>query len=192
VSFDVLATADVADRKENGAAMTEQQVFEKRDGEQELGFDPAVLEGDGRIVYIGRVRSPWTTREDCPKNMDAARRTGQAATVIVDEPYRRGLDGLERASHVVILTWLDRAARNLIIQKPRHAGAASGVFALRSPARPNPIGLHTARLISIDARTGLLGLEAIDVLDGTPVIDLKPYFASIDSIAEATVRSTNG
>jgi tRNA-Thr(GGU) m(6)t(6)A37 methyltransferase TsaA len=124
--------------------------------------------------------------------MDAARRSGKAASLLFDEPYRRGLDGLERASHVVILTWLHRAARNLIVQKPRHAGLASGVFALRSPARPNPVGLHVARLVSIDALSGVLGLEAIDALDGTPVIDVKPYFASVDSIADATVRSTNG
>jgi tRNA (adenine37-N6)-methyltransferase len=192
VSFSLLATADVAGGKQNGAGMTERRVFEKREGEQELGFDPAGLEGDGRIVFIGQVRSPWTTREDCPKNMDAARRTGKAASLVVAEPYRAGLDGLERASHVVILTWLDRAARNLIVQKPRHAGSPSGVFALRSPARPNPIGLHVARLVSIDARSGVLDLEAIDALDGTPVIDVKPYFASVDSIADATVRPTNG
>jgi len=163
-------------------------MFEKREGEQELGFDPARLEGDGRIVFIGRVRSPWTTREDCPKNMDSARRSGQAASLVIDEPYRRGLDGLERASHVVILTWLHHAGRNLIVQKPRHAGEASGVFALRSPARPNPVGLHVAKLVSVDIENGTLALDAIDALDGTPVIDVKPYFASVDSVPEATVR----
>ena len=81
-------------------------------------------------------------------------------------------------------------SRNLIVQKPRHASAASGVFALRSPARPNPVGLHIARLVSIDVEDGTLVLEAIDALDGTPVIDVKPYFASVDSVPEATVRRT--
>ena len=51
-------------------------MFEKREGEQELGFDPAELGGDGHVVFIGRVRSPWKTRADCPKNMDAARQSG--------------------------------------------------------------------------------------------------------------------
>ena len=110
-------------------------MFEKREGEQELDFDPARLAGDGHVVFIGQLRSPWKTREDCPKNMDAARQLGRSATVAIDEAYRRGLKGLERASHVVVLTWLHRADRNLIIQKPRHASAASGVFALRSPVR---------------------------------------------------------
>jgi tRNA (adenine37-N6)-methyltransferase len=164
-------------------------VFEKREGEEELGFDPATLGGDGHVVFIGRIGSPWKTREDCPKNMDAARQSGLPATVAIDEPYRRGLQGLERASHVVILTWLHSAARNLIFQKPRHASVASGVFALRSPARPNPVGLHVARLVSVDRDNGTLVLEAIDALDGTPVIDVKPYFASVDSVPEATVRS---
>ena len=89
-------------------------------------------------------------------------------------------------SHIAILTWLNRAPRNLIVQKPRHASAAKGVFALRSPARPNPIGLHVARIVSIDATAGRITLEAIDVIDGTPVIDIKPYFASTDSIPGAT------
>jgi tRNA (adenine37-N6)-methyltransferase len=163
-------------------------VFEKREGEQELGFDPGTLAGDGQIVFIGRIRSPWVTRENCPKNMKAARDAGLPAIVAIDEPYRRGLAGLERASHIVILTWLHHAARNLIVQKPRHASVASGVFALRSPARPNPVGLHVAGLLSIDVEDGTLKLEAIDALDGTPVIDVKPYFASVDSVPEATVR----
>ena len=165
-------------------------MLEKRDGEQELGFDPAMLAGDGQIVFIGRVNSPWKTRENCPKNMKAARETGEPATITIDAAYRRGLAGLERASHVVVLTWLHHASRNLIVQKPRHASVASGVFALRSPARPNPIGLHVARLVSIDTEQGTIVLEAVDALDGTPVIDVKPYFASVDSVPEATVTRT--
>ena len=162
---------------------------EKRDGEQELGFDPAVLAGDGHVVFIGRVGSPWKTRADCPKNMRAARELGLPATAAIDEPYRPGLGRLERASHVVILTWFHEASRKLIVQKPRHAEVASGVFALRSPARPNPIGLHVVRLVSVDVEKGVLSLEAIDALDGTPVIDVKPHFASVDSVPDATVKS---
>src|SRR5262249_31399449 len=105
---------------------------ERHEGEQQLGFDPAELPGDGRIVFIGRVRSPWTDRRDCPKNMREARERGLPATVEIDAAYRAGLEGLERASHVVILTWLDQAQRNLIVQKPRHSPVTSGVFALRS------------------------------------------------------------
>lgn len=160
--------------------------FGKRDGEQELSFDPASASGDGHLVFIGRIHSPWKTRADCPKKMAAAREREQTATLEIDPRFRPGLEGLQDYSHVAILSWLDRAPRNLIVQKPRHAAVAKGVFALRSPARPNPVGLHIAGIIALDVEAGLVRLDAIDVLDGTPVIDLKPYFASSDSIPAAT------
>jgi tRNA-Thr(GGU) m(6)t(6)A37 methyltransferase TsaA len=162
-------------------------MFEVRDGEQILEDDPATMPADGQIIFIGRIASPWIAREACPKNMKAARETGKPAVLVIDPPYRRGLSGLERASHVIILTWLHHAPRTLIVQKPRHAAEPKGVFGLRSPARPNPIGLHVAKLTALDIDAGRLDLDAIDVLDGTPVIDIKPYFASTDAFAEATV-----
>ena len=157
----------------------------KREGEIELPLDPAATAADAALLFIGRVRSPWTSRDDCPKNMAAAREAGLPATVEIDAAFRAGLAGLERVSHVAVLTWLDRAPRNLIVQKPRHAPAARGTFALRSPARPNPIGLHVARLTALDAEAGILHLEAVDVLDGTPVLDIKPYYASADAVPDA-------
>jgi tRNA-Thr(GGU) m(6)t(6)A37 methyltransferase TsaA len=163
-------------------------MFEMRGGEKLLQADPATLPPDGQIVFIGRITSPWTTREDCPKNMRAAGETGQPALLTIDAPYREGLLGLERASHVIILSWLHHAPRNLIVQKPRHAAEPKGVFGLRSPARPNPIGLHVAKLVAVDIGTGRIDLNAIYALDGTPVIDIKPYFASTDAIAEATIE----
>jgi tRNA-Thr(GGU) m(6)t(6)A37 methyltransferase TsaA len=162
-------------------------MFEMRYGEQFLEIDPADMQPDGHVVFIGRIASPWTSREDCPKNMRAARESGRAATVRIDSSYRAGLRNLDRASHVVILSWLDHAPRNLIVQKPRHAAEPKGVFSLRSPARPNPVGLHVARLTGLDIEAGRLEVDAIDVLDGTPVIDIKPYYASIDAFPEATI-----
>jgi tRNA-Thr(GGU) m(6)t(6)A37 methyltransferase TsaA len=162
-------------------------MFEKREGEEALAVDPAAMAADAHLVFIGRVASSWTKREGCPKNMRAARETGKPAAVFIDPLYRRGLRGLEGASHVVVLTWLHHSPRDLIVQKPRHAAEAKGVFALRSPVRPNPVGLHVARLLSLDLGRGELELEAIDALDGTPVIDLKPYFASVDAVPEASV-----
>jgi tRNA-Thr(GGU) m(6)t(6)A37 methyltransferase TsaA len=172
---------------ENGFRMNEAKtMFETRSGEKLLDTDPATMPPDGHVVFIGRIASPWTTRETCPKNMQAARETGRAATLLVDPLFRDGLLGLERASHVIILSWLHHAPRRLIVQKPRHAAEPKGVFSLRSPARPNPVGLHIARLVALDMVAGRLELDAIDVLDGTPVIDIKPYFASTDAFAEAT------
>lgn len=162
-------------------------MFEKREGERVLADDPATLPADGEVVFIGRIRSPWKHREDCPKNMRAARERGEQATVEIALAYRPGLDGLERATHVIVLSWFHHATRNLIVQKPRHAAETSGVFALRSPARPNPVGVHVARLLALDAPGGRLQLEAIDLIDGTPVIDIKPYFPSVDSVPEAAI-----
>jgi tRNA (Thr-GGU) A37 N-methylase len=73
------------------------------------------------------------------------------------------------------------------VQKPRHAAEPKGVFSLRSPARPNPVGLHVAKLVALDIEAGRIGIDAIDVLDGTPVIDIKPYYASTDAFPEATI-----
>ena len=162
-------------------------MFETRDGEQLLETDPAGMAADGHLVFIGRIVSPWTSRKDCPKNMRAARETGRTATILIDEPYRAGLRNLDRASHIVVLSWLDHAPRNLIVQKPRHAAEPKGVFSLRSPARPNPIGLHVAKLVGLDIEAGRIEIDAIDVLDGTPVIDIKPYYASTDAFPEAGI-----
>lgn len=160
-------------------------MFDQRKGEIALNDDPARMQPDAHLVFIGHISSPWTKREDCPKNMAAARATGRHATLQIEPPYRPGLRGLADTTHVVILSWLGLAPRDLIVQKPRHAEQTKGVFALRSPARPNPVGLHVARLLDLDDAAGLLTLDAIDTLDGTPVIDLKPYFASIDSFPDA-------
>ncbi len=157
--------------------------FTPRPGEVVLGFDPARDRPDGSIAFIGRIRSPWTGREDCPKNMARARAAGGGGMVEIDAPYRAGLDGLAGFTHAFLLTWLDRSRRDLIVQKPRHAETPRGVFALRSPVRPNPIGLHLVELGEIDIAAGTIRLAAIDVLDGTPLIDIKPYFGTVDEPA---------
>ena len=160
-------------------------MFTMREGELSLETDPAGMPADAHLVFIGRIASPWKSREECPKNMAQARASGRTAALEVIEPFRSGLAGLAGASHVVILTWLDRAPRDLIVQAPRHMPEPTGVFALRSPVRPNPIGLHVAKLMSLDVGEGMLVLDAIDVLDGTPVIDITPYFPSIDAFPDA-------
>ncbi len=165
-------------------------MFDRREGEEALEIDPATMAADAHVVFIGRIASPWTSRQECPKNMRAAREAGRPATLTVEAPYRAGLAGLEGVSHVAILTWLHQAPRTLIVQKPRHAVQPKGVFALRSPVRPNPVGLHVVRLTGLDAASGRLDLEAIDVLDGTPVIDIKPYYASTDSVPEAVTEKS--
>lgn len=155
-----------------------------RPGETRLAFEPAEAD-DARLVFIGVVRSPWTERAQCPKNLRAARETGIKARVEMAEAFRPALASLEPGSWIFLLSWLNAARRDLALQMPRHAERPTSTFALRSPVRPNPIGLHLVRLLAIEADGAVLTIDAIDLLDGTPIVDIKPYFASVDRPPEA-------
>jgi tRNA-Thr(GGU) m(6)t(6)A37 methyltransferase TsaA len=153
--------------------------FGIREGEKavELPANP-----DAGVYFIGRIRTPWTERKDCPKN---ARESDAICTVELDQPFREGLKDVETCSHLVLLYWMDRAPRNLVLQVPGHYGAQHGTFALRSPARPNPIAMSVVKLHGI--ADGRLKVTGLDCLDGTPLLDIKPYFASTDAVPEAVV-----
>jgi len=84
-----------------------------------------------------------------------------------------------------VLYWMDRARRDLVIQAPRHYGEPRGTFALRSPVRPNPIAASVVKLIGRDGTR--LSVVGLDCIDGTPLLDLKPYFASTDAVPDAVV-----
>lgn len=159
--------------------MTEQITAqdEARPGERRFSVDPGAA-GRPDLVFIGRIASPWRDRSSCPKNLREARARGMAAAAEIDAPWREALEGLQVGGWIHLLTWLDRARRDLAVQAPRHADRPRGTFSLRSPVRPNPIGLHLVRILSLDA--GRIGIDAIDVLDGTPLLDLKPYLPSVD------------
>ena len=137
---------------------------------------------DASLYFIGRIRTPWRRREDCPKN---ARESGAVCTIELDPRWAEGLKGVESCSHLVVLYWMDKSRRDLVLQVPRHYGVGRGTFALRSPARPNPIAMSVVRLAGVDGtRLKVIGL---DCLDQTPLLDLKPYFASTDAAPEAVV-----
>jgi tRNA-Thr(GGU) m(6)t(6)A37 methyltransferase TsaA len=137
---------------------------------------------DASLYYIGRIRTPWQRREDCPKN---ARGSDAVCTVELDPRWAEGLQGLETVSHVLLLYWMDQGRRDLVLQWPRHYAEYRGTFALRSPARPNPIAISVARLVRIEGN--MLSVVGVDCLDNTPLLDIKPYFASTDSVPDASV-----
>src|SRR6266542_4130104 len=116
---------------------------------------------DAQLYFIGRIRTPWTRREDCPKN---ARESDAICTIEVDERWADALTDVESCSHLFVLYWMDRARRDLVLQVPRDYREPRGTFALRSPVRPNPIAASVVRLL-----------------------DLKPYFASTDAVPDAVV-----
>jgi tRNA-Thr(GGU) m(6)t(6)A37 methyltransferase TsaA len=155
------------------------QDFGIREGEQAVEL-PAQF--DAGLYFIGRIRTPWKTRKDCPKN---ARESDAVCTVELDERWAAGLKEAETCSHLVLLYWMDKSPRNLVLQVPGHYGVQRGTFALRSPARPNPIAMSVVKLLRIEGNK--LSVVGLDCLDGTPLIDIKPYFASTDAVPEATV-----
>lgn len=138
---------------------------------------------DAGLHFIGRIRTPWTTRAECPKNGSESHET---CRVELDTAFRPALRDLDGTTHLWLLYFMDRSPRNLLVQVPRSYGKGRGTFALRSPARPNPIALSAVRLIAIEA-DGTLLVQGLDCLDGTPLLDIKPYFASTDSIPDARV-----
>ena len=137
---------------------------------------------DASLYFIGRIRTPWTRREDCPKN---ARESEAVCTIELDPRWAHGLEGVESCSHLVVLYWMDKSRRDLVLQVPRSYGVGRGTFALRSPARPNPIAMSVVRLVGVEGTK--LKVVGLDCLDNTPLLDLKPYFASTDAAPEAVV-----
>jgi tRNA-Thr(GGU) m(6)t(6)A37 methyltransferase TsaA len=141
---------------------------------------------DAGVYFIGRIRTPWKTRSDCPKN---ARGSDAECTIEVDARYAAALDSVATCTHLVVLYFMDQARRDLVVQVPRH-GARRGTFALRSPVRPNPIAMSVVQLVRVEGTT--LSVIGLDCLDGTPLIDIKPYFPSVDSVPGAVVGWSKG
>ncbi len=154
--------------------------FEQRPGEETLPFDPAEVAEGPRVAFIGRIRSPWAPGT-APRSIRRAREQGCAGARVELEPaYAPGLRGLAVGDHVILLYWMDQSRRDLILQKPGHADGPRGTFALRSPVRPNPIALSTVRITALDIEAGVIGIDAIDCFDGTPLVDIKPWIETID------------
>lgn len=147
---------------------------------------------DAHLYFIGRIRTPWTNRKDCPRNPRRARERGETCIVEVDPRYALALKDVAGCSHLIILYWMHDARRDLVQQKPRQAEESHGTFSLRSPVRPNPIALSVVDLIKIEGTA--LTVLGLDCLDGTALIDIKPYFASTDSFPAAVsgARKQNG
>lgn len=112
--------------------------------------------------------------------------------ILLAPACRAGLKGLSGYSHVQVIRWMDRCdnradRKNLVEKKPYVKGPEElGVFATRSPARPNPIAVSTADIAYVDEDPGRIGLYYIDAFPGSPVLDLKPYIPSIDRVEHVT------
>ena len=129
-------------------------------------FDPYLLRP------VGIVRSKLKRLEDCPnQGWEGA----PDAWVEIDSAFAEGLDGITQGHEVILLTWFHKARRNVLKLHPRNnpENPLRGVFATRSPDRPNPVGLHRVEVLEVDLH-GRLRVRPLEALDGTPIIDIKP------------------
>lgn len=124
---------------------------------------------------IGYVRSPYRAKSDAPRQ---GRLSDTVSEIVIAEKYRPALWQIEGRKHLWILCWFDRADRTVLRAIPPGASAEKGVFAIRSPDRPNPVSLCMVDLIGV--QDGVLKVRGLDAFDGTPVIDIKTYSAEID------------
>ena len=132
---------------------------------------------DMELVAIGTVESPLRDRAAAPKQGDEG---ASEAWLVFEARLAQALDGIAVGDELLVLTWLDRARRDVLRVHPRGnpANPEQGVFNTRSPDRPNPIGLHRVTVVSIDGIR--LRVRDLEALNGTPIIDVKPLLRNID------------
>jgi tRNA-Thr(GGU) m(6)t(6)A37 methyltransferase TsaA len=126
------------------------------------------------VIAVGRVSSTLTDLQSAPRQADEG---APEAWLVFDSKVREGLRNVTAGDDVIVLTWLDRAQRDLLTVHPRGDPdrEPEGVFSTRSPHRPNPIGLHQVVVTAIDGCR--LRVRSLEALDGTPIIDMKPVLS---------------
>ncbi|MBC00680.1 MAG: tRNA (N6-threonylcarbamoyladenosine(37)-N6)-methyltransferase TrmO [Rhodobacteraceae bacterium] len=162
--------------------MTHPSAKSPRPGEQKLAIDPAQMPQNAGIIFIGHIETPWKTTQDCPRN---GRGSDALCRVHLRPAFREGLASVETCSHLYLLYWMHQARRDLIVQAPSFAARPHGCFALRSPIRPNPVALSVVELVAM--RADGFDVRGLDCVDGTPLVDIKPYFPGTDSVPQARV-----
>jgi tRNA-Thr(GGU) m(6)t(6)A37 methyltransferase TsaA len=127
------------------------------------------------MTPIGIVESPLTDRESAPNQGDEG---APDAWLRFEESVLEGLDGIRPGDEVILLTWFDRASRDVLRLHPRGdpSREQQGVFNTRSPDRPNPIGLHRVEVLAIDGPS--VKVRNLEALDGTPIVDVKPVLSA--------------
>jgi formylmethanofuran dehydrogenase subunit E len=131
------------------------------------------------VKVIGMIHSPYLSRDDAPRQ---GRFSDALVTLEILPEFAEGLQDIEQEPHLIVLYWLDRSDRTTIRVIPPHTGIEHGVFATRSPDRPNPIGICIVELIRREGNQ--IFVRGLDALDGTPLLDIKPYSAGLDSVKQ--------
>jgi len=127
------------------------------------------------IKPIGFVETPFEVDDEVPIQPSFSDAFG---TVVINSEYKAGLDSLEGFSHIILIYWFDRATGSEMKVKPFLDDEPKGIFAIRHPNRPNKIGLSIVQLVKVE--NNKLLVKGIDVLNGTPLIDIKPFVPEFD------------
>ncbi len=130
---------------------------------------------------IGTIHTPFDTLEDMPIQPNGAEQV--IGTVVLEEQYIAGLADLDGFSHIYLLYEFHQAKRTALTVTPFMDTSPRGVFATRSPLRPNHIGISIVRLIGVEKN--ILTVQGIDILNGSPLLDIKPYIAAFDAVQES-------
>jgi tRNA (adenine37-N6)-methyltransferase len=133
------------------------------------------------IQQIGTIHSPYTAIDDMPIQPKGA--STVEGRIIVDEQYVEGLQDLEGFSHVYLLYSFHKATRTELLVTPFMDTQTRGVFATRSPLRPNHIGISIVSLARVEGNKVVV--NGIDIIDGTPLLDIKPYIEKFDAVKES-------
>ena len=128
------------------------------------------------LIRVATVHSQLTDLAAAPKQGDEG---APEATLVFEPGFVTALDGIEAGDDLLVLTWLDRASRDVLRVHPRDdvARPEHGVFATRSPDRPNPIGVHRVTVLAVDGAN--VRVRDLEALDGTPVVDVKPVLRTV-------------
>jgi tRNA-Thr(GGU) m(6)t(6)A37 methyltransferase TsaA len=124
---------------------------------------------DAALYFIGRVRTPWTSRLETPRQ---GRPDGPICRLEIFDPWLPALKGVDLYSNLEVIYWLHMSRRDLVLQSPKNNKSTRGTFSLRSPVRPNPIATSIVKFVAIEGNTVLV--RGLDCLDGTPLLDIKP------------------
>ncbi|NYT07512.1 MAG: tRNA (N6-threonylcarbamoyladenosine(37)-N6)-methyltransferase TrmO [Methanomicrobiales archaeon] len=127
---------------------------------------------------VGIIHSPFREEKEAPRQGRVG--TTPASMIEIFPEYAPALGTLAGITHIWVLYWMDRADRDLLLARRSDWKEARPVFSIRSPARPNPIALSIGKIIAVDGRT--VTVTGIEALDGSPVIDIKPYVSDLDCI----------
>ena len=134
------------------------------------------------LQEIGRIHSPHKDQAGTPIQSGLGESTISEAHIHPE--FREGLSDLDGFSRIWLICWLDRSKPYKLKVIPYRDTVERGLFATRAPSRPNPIGISSVELLSVDITTGILRMMNIDFLNGTPILDIKPYASKFDTFTD--------